>query len=286
MPHPLDGPWQKIKWAEDRLNSLYIQANAYMELRPVTSLSVIDPRSGKQLAIYALYPPVPPSLAMLVGEVVHGLRSTLDHLVGQLIIQNCEVPDDKTAYPIFKDARFLEDKAAFFERTNRAIGKCSASVKDVIEGSQPYHQRHLAYRDPLWLIHELDIIDKHRTISVVGGNYRAKWKKGGKIIVGGIEMEVDSAEEQGAFHEYVVIGEIGPDGELKSKFEPGIQITLGFGQHEGLSAGERAGISGMELDTIIRMYEYVADALLPRFAGFFPQPFNPLDIREPGVLLP
>lgn len=106
--------------------------------------------------------PVDPSLTLIVGDCIHNTRSALDHLVYQLAILNRADPNKITRinFPvclkdgIFKDitsskiAPFI-DKGPFTE----------------IKKLQPYSTGN-AERDILWILSQLDIIDKHRLLIV------------------------------------------------------------------------------------------------------------------------
>lgn len=89
------------------------------------------------------------------GDVVHNLRSALDHLANQLVwVGSGEEPSRRVEFPIAKDAATYErDKARKVE------GMCPKAIK-AIDALKPYK----GGNDALWRIHELDNIDKHRAL--------------------------------------------------------------------------------------------------------------------------
>lgn len=98
---------------------------------------------------------------VIIGEILYDLRSALDHLACALVPK----PNPRTEFPIFrkKDGPdgFLTKAPAKLPRLQQ--GKPDAW--DIIEQLQPYQGAGRGgdpERDPLWVLHQLNIIDKHR----------------------------------------------------------------------------------------------------------------------------
>jgi hypothetical protein len=96
-----------------------------------------------------------------VGEIVHHLRSSLNHLVYDL---GDGIYNRRTEFPIFLSRKKFKTAGGpskiQFVRPDTA--------KTLIVRAQPYHQ--LRSNNPLWRVHTLDIIDKHHVLVVVSGN--------------------------------------------------------------------------------------------------------------------
>jgi hypothetical protein len=108
-----------------------------------------------------------PMWAAMVGDVAHNLRSALDHLVCQLALLNgngIECCND-TCFPICSSGPDFRNKARKIKSllSNEAF----AEIKKL----QPYNAPNLTHNN-LWIISELDIIDKHRMLVVVTRQYR------------------------------------------------------------------------------------------------------------------
>lgn len=89
------------------------------------------------------------------GDVVHNLRSALDHLAYQLVWAGSgEEPSRRIYFPIAKDAAAYEG-----EKARKVEGMCPKAIK-AIDALKPYK----GGNDTLWRIHELDNIDKHRQL--------------------------------------------------------------------------------------------------------------------------
>lgn len=91
----------------------------------------------------------------LAGDVVHNLRSALDHLANQLAwVGSGEEPSRRVEFPIAEDAATYEREKA------RKVKGMRPEVVKFIDSLKPYK----GGNDALWRLHELDNIDKHRTL--------------------------------------------------------------------------------------------------------------------------
>ena len=117
----------------------------------------------------------PLEFAVRAGEVVHHLRSSLDHLVWQLVEHN---PVSKSAgmirhkdlheFPIIRNPKRFRS-----EQARRKIDGISDSARVRIEGLQPFVTHPDAPDDsPLCIVHRLDIRDKHQALNVVVNGVR------------------------------------------------------------------------------------------------------------------
>ena len=105
-----------------------------------------------------------------IGEIVHNLRSALDHVVWELFVKNNrQFPPSgsKSQFPIFiTQAGFKTRGEALFLKgiNDKAI--------DLIRSEQPFPVSEGGtgedIRSPLWHLKELSDCDKHRTIHLVG----------------------------------------------------------------------------------------------------------------------
>jgi hypothetical protein len=96
--------------------------------------------------------------AVIVGEVVHQLRSALDHVACQLVEANHASITKKTAFPIFDSADECE------ARIEGILKGASVEAIRFIKALKPYN----GGNQPLFALHRLDITDKHRLLITVG----------------------------------------------------------------------------------------------------------------------
>jgi len=106
-------------------------------------------------------------MALIVGDCIHNMRASLDLLAFALLRANhmampTPVPEKLTkrsSFPIFNDPRDYADKR------ETLIGGIDPRAQQVVESLQPYKKGGAS--DALFLLHTLDIINKHRLLNLV-----------------------------------------------------------------------------------------------------------------------
>lgn len=142
----------------------------------------------------AIFLPDPP-LHTLIGEFLHNLRSALDHLVWQLVEQNGGKPNEHTSFPILKVAPTANRKGV--TPRPHVAGGVSDDAAAIIECAQPYKWGTQFAEHPLWLLHELWSIDKHRHVAAKGMHLRSfSFPEGTPSFT--FRVRVTSATEDGA----------------------------------------------------------------------------------------
>lgn len=111
--------------------------------------------------------PVPESIALLIGDVVHNARSCLEHLAHELV----DHPTGRTAFPL----HLIEPRNRQGEVIPTTIqGGLREEIRQVVESLQPYVVTPNApSRNPLAILSKLDNIDKHRIILPTLGSFTA-----------------------------------------------------------------------------------------------------------------
>jgi hypothetical protein len=106
-------------------------------------------------------PPVPLRFAVLAGEIIHHLRSCLDHIVWALATRDGQTTDDRIAFPVCSTAGKFRKAVR-----NGIIRGVPDRAEQLIEALQPYRSA-----DPpnsvVQVLHDLDIADKHKLLVVV-----------------------------------------------------------------------------------------------------------------------
>jgi hypothetical protein len=104
---------------------------------------------------------VPPRFGVLAGEIIHHLRSCFDHVVWHFsdisVVKNVR----KIEFPVFEVEPSNHDSRKSFEGKIEGIN--NPDVLALIKEFQPYKSAD-PLDHPLWIIHDFDIIDKHREI--------------------------------------------------------------------------------------------------------------------------
>ena len=164
------------------------------------------------------------------GDVVHNLRTSLDHLACQLVLVAGNPITNQIYFPIAKDVGGYETLRA------RIVNCIRPGAIEEIDRLKPYK----GGNDALWRIHELDRIDKHRTLFTFSHDFvfYADWF-GSSFL-----FKKDSPAYVGLFDEHV---------ENDMQFE----IKKSFGQSQ---------VSGRDaiLPSLHQLVDFV-DSLLPIF---------------------
>jgi len=166
-----DSARAKIERARQQTDALRAVFEGFYKSQSYSIRQELDPQAGeKRLVFHA--DPLPLEWSVIIGEIVHNLRSALDHAIYELTCIESGGPLEGTEFPIFdNESRYF----ALDRRGNptRASGLFKIrGIKDetrraVIKGLQPFEFRktHPADQLPIIaLVHKLNIVDKHRTL--------------------------------------------------------------------------------------------------------------------------
>lgn len=243
--------WAKLKWAARHAQTTSDEIARFAEREPYHFSLDVDTEKREQLFRLRTVETPPPEIALGIGDTIHNLRATLDHLAWFLALQKSPTPPRKTEFPIFwREADYLRDSPA-------KLRGIPTPAHTIIESVQPYHRGHeaAAKRDPLWIIHQLDIDDKHRLPTLV-----AMAAGGGGTWVpprGVVEINPNPLDE-GA----VIMKVVFPEGiDLQVDVEPDLTFQIAFGK-------ESAASGGHVMATLVQLGKAV-EGVVRKFSDFF-----------------
>lgn len=124
--------------------------------------SHFDRESGKQLVHIRFPEAVPAEFRLIIGDCLHNLRSALDNLAYELAVRHhgsSPLPDPfdrRSEFPIFGDREWT------VRELRNKIGCIHPRAQAIIKRLQPHNRGDKFASDPLWKLHELSNIDKHR----------------------------------------------------------------------------------------------------------------------------
>lgn len=122
-----------------------------------------DTRDGKTVARLRIHEQIPADWGMIIGDIIHNLRSALDLLISDLLIVNGNKPTESSSFPVSKSEKvFLDQGIRKVEGINDAAIEIIKELKLYKDGNPT-----------LWELHQLDIIDKHRAIIPVVNENKA-----------------------------------------------------------------------------------------------------------------
>ena len=152
----------KLERAREHWIAFDREFHAFLAANPYQVVLEHDPqRGGHVLRLKVAGKPLPPPrLGVLIGEYVNALRSCLDHLAWALLTEQPPRPQE-VEFPIFTD------RTRYLTNAPKRIGLIPPAAQEEIERLQPFNKGLNAETHPLWRIHQLSRIDKHRTIGVI-----------------------------------------------------------------------------------------------------------------------
>jgi hypothetical protein len=149
---------RKIEWAETHAKNLETVRDGFIQSKPYTIGSEPDTKSGHE-GLYVFYPTsikeVDPRIALIAGDIIHNLRSALDHLACQLVEVAGNSITDQTMFPIAKGDSLNEPS---FRGKVKGMRQ---TAQDKIRSTEPHKD---GKGHDLWVLHKLDIADKHHAL--------------------------------------------------------------------------------------------------------------------------
>jgi len=168
----LAGPLSKLRRAHVHLRELYGELNAYTaepRHRVISDHTAVGEDRIYKMRLEVLEPLGNPRWGLLVGDFVHNLRASLDHLVWQLVLLNGGRPTRSNQFPICSSReRYWESSGGQRSIRERTLAGMAARHREKIDSVQPFcapfadtldHEFHV-----LAVLARLSNIDKHQLI--------------------------------------------------------------------------------------------------------------------------
>jgi hypothetical protein len=171
-----EGISYKLRRAHEQFESLDAAIDGFLEADPKTwrVVSHDDPNTRDRIyGIEVIEPPPAVEWGVLTGEIVHNLRSGLDHLAYALCLAHApsKPPPRYTEFPIFWDEDRFDDVKPGGGRYK--IRGMSWEVQSAVRDLQPFNTGRLPKAQSLWLLQEMSNIDKHRHVHLAVLGYPA-----------------------------------------------------------------------------------------------------------------
>jgi hypothetical protein len=170
MVEQLEAIFDRIGRAQEHLQPIKGELLRYYRSDPCRMRGEFDPNQygrrevmGPEATLAALGV----RLNTLIGEFVHDLRSALDHLARQLVLVDKGTPTGSSRFPIL--ARPPRAKKYGKHPFPSVSGGVSLAARTLIDEAQPYKFGARYAEHPLWVLHKLWNIDKHRDVIARGG---------------------------------------------------------------------------------------------------------------------
>lgn len=159
---------EKLKRSHENILSLQSEINEFIESGEFAVFSFEDKVTVQKAAEYHRHRVIPLRFSVLAGEIIHHLRSCLDHIAWELsgnwyrqsksrrdirfpVFEKCPPPDSK--------------RKTGYER--QVLGISSPAALILIEWFQPFMAAN-PQNSPLLIAHTMDITDKHQSLVLCG----------------------------------------------------------------------------------------------------------------------
>ena len=156
-PVDLGGVNAKIERAREGLQRLEADISAYCEFR---QRQIVFEESLPYVYHLGDHPTAPVHYSIMVGEIAYNLRSSLDHLVWQLVQSNGHQPDSNSEFPIF------DSESKYLKGFRRKLDGIDQNRQQLIREFQPFNERG-QIGNHLLMLNTICNIDKHRRLNVV-----------------------------------------------------------------------------------------------------------------------
>jgi hypothetical protein len=165
----LEGARAKLTRAQEHFDTLRTELASYASQNPVTFASQHNMETNQALLEYIytvdkLIPP-PDHWSLLIGDLVHNLRSALDHGAWSLVCAEkgedfAEQHANDVSFPICSNPERFAKKFV--------VKQATAVQVEALRSAQPFiWQKQEIEIDALWVLHRMSIVDKHRELHVV-----------------------------------------------------------------------------------------------------------------------
>ena len=152
----------RLDRAAEHLESIKTQARIWSQGNPCRVWTEPDLQSSYKFVWAEVLKPPPITLAPVVGDCLHNLRSALDNLAFELALAHKGAKMSKSIannsqFPIFRT------KDGFDNKSKPMIRGIHPKARTFIEGLQPYNRGNMPITtSSLWWLRELSNSDKHR----------------------------------------------------------------------------------------------------------------------------
>jgi hypothetical protein len=159
----------KIKRAWQQLDGLGSDLQSFLNEDPYVPRVQFDGQTQMMTASVHIRKSPDPMWGVRIGEIVHNLRSALDHAVQETVILDTRRPPTtkQNQFPVFEHASGFGKRGV--KKFLHDVGPAAISL---IRSEQPFPKNDggtgEGVKSPLWHLKELSDHDKHRTLHLTG----------------------------------------------------------------------------------------------------------------------
>jgi hypothetical protein len=268
--------WLKVERAEHHFDDIVAMMRPYEESHPYVAKRVAQPRGQRHIWRYLLRitEQPDPTLAVLIGDFVHNMRSALDHIAVAI------APPKRwksAGFPIcFEDIWETNGDGSYVSNDEQMRKRFSSLVEGMPTGAVALIKRLQPYSNPaddiaahpIGVLSRLENADKHRNLIILGGGV----EDGTTIVTArGQTLEQDAFGYRHDGAEIAKFSPVGPDmedlkeGEVSVEVRGPTVIALRIGREPDIAnynaratlAGPGAGILDAVKDALGALEEFV-----------------------------
>lgn len=166
LKHPFAGIAEKLKRTDENIGNLNREIDSFFAASKYPVIPDPDAKEWQEAVNYHRNLAIPVRFAVLCGEVVHHLRSCLDHVAWYFSgVTYRRDHENAIGFPVLVDSPSTKDEFASYNRKIKGI--TNANVSHLIGQLQPYQRGNDAISDPLCIVHDMDRFDKHRELVII-----------------------------------------------------------------------------------------------------------------------
>ncbi|MGB7548294.1 MAG: hypothetical protein WBM14_11130 [Terracidiphilus sp.] len=158
MPTAYEKVLAKYEWAKQHVNQLESAIDDFRSANPHSIATKHDNQRDEITYHLTAVPVIPDHIGLMLGDAIHNLRTTLDHLAWALVAEAGGTLDEHTSFPI---SNLSKDFKSVMGSRVKGLGE---HCRKAIERVQPYPDGRGRWA---WQLHHLDIIDKHQLVPTV-----------------------------------------------------------------------------------------------------------------------
>jgi hypothetical protein len=168
MKTSFEGIDEKLKRTDENIVNLQSEVALFFEKCDYPIIPKLNDEKILEALSYHRTLNIPLRFGVIAGEVIHHLRSCLDHVVWELSDDTTRNSKDGKflEFPILDTRPTPENKLSRYDR--KIKGLRSPDALKLIAELQPYNRVNPTL-DPLSVIHNMDIADKHRELVIISG---------------------------------------------------------------------------------------------------------------------
>ena len=160
-------PRLKLERAGEHIKTLHTEFQAYMDRDPHSLSTEVDAEGWNVVSI-EIVRPMPEQLALIAGDAIHCIRSSLDHIV-YAVATGSATKRRGCYWPVaMTEAEYLQprgkapcERPSMREEGLRAVPE---PIRAIVDSTQPYHGGSRAKDHVFAVISRLDNADKHRVV--------------------------------------------------------------------------------------------------------------------------